>query len=127
MNHFEFHAAKQRAMNLGFKFIALAGLLFAVGILLLLLLNIIHDGLLRINTQFITSYTSRHADKAGIVAGLVGTFYMVLLTTLIAVPVGIGAAVYLEEYGRKNRLARLIEINIANLPGVPSIVYGLLG
>ncbi|MCY7411151.1 MAG: phosphate ABC transporter permease PstA [Chitinophagales bacterium] len=127
MNHFELHAAKQRAKNIAFQVIAIMGLLFALFVLLLLLFNVLKDGLSRINIQFLTSYTSRHAEQAGIIAGLVGTLYMVILTAAIAVPIGIGAAVYLEEYSKKNLLGRIIEINIANLAGVPSIVYGLLG
>ncbi len=127
MNHFELHAAKQRAKNILFRSVAIIGLLFAVSVLVLLLVNVLQDGIGRVNWQFITSYPSRHAEQAGIIPGLVGTFYMVLLTALIAVPIGIGAAIYLEEYGSRNWLARLIEINIANLAGVPSIVYGLLG
>lgn len=127
MNHRELHAAKQRAKNILFRSVAIFGLLFAVSVLVLLLVNVLQDGIGRVNWQFITSYPSRHAEKAGIIPGLVGTFYMVLLTALIAVPIGIGAAIYLEEYGTRNWLARLIEINIANLAGVPSIVYGLLG
>jgi len=127
MNHFELHAAKQRAKNILFQGIAILGLLFALTVLLMLLVTVIKDGMGRINWQFITSYPSRHADQAGIIPGLVGSFYMVLLTAAFAIPIGIGAAIYLEEYGRKNWLGRLIEINIANLAGVPSIVYGLLG
>ena len=127
MNHFELHAAKQRAKNIIFQAAAILGLLFALFVLLLLLFTVIKDGAARVNWQFLTSYPSRHADQAGIIPGLVGSFYMVLLTAAFAVPVGIGAAIYLEEYGRKNWLGRLIEINIANLAGVPSIVYGLLG
>jgi len=127
MNPFELHALKQRLKTILFKVIAIAGLLFAVSVLLLLLVNVAGDGLKRINIQFLTSYSSRHADQAGIVAGLVGSIFMVLVTIAVAVPIGIGAAIYLEEYGRKNWIGRLIEINIANLAGVPSIVYGLLG
>src|SRR5882672_10609545 len=127
MNPFELHALKQRLKNILFKVVAIAGLLFAVIVLILLLVNVAGDGLSRVNIQFLTSYPSRHADQAGIVAGLAGTFFMVLVTTIVAVPIGIGAAIYLEEYGRKNWFGRLIEINIANLAGVPSIVYGLLG
>jgi len=127
MNPFEIHAAKQRIKNILFKSIAIMGLLFALCVLILLLVNVAQNGLSRINIEFITSYPSRHPDQAGIVAGLVGSFYMVILTAIMAIPIGIGAAIYLEEYGRKNWIGRLIEINIANLAGVPSIVYGLLG
>jgi phosphate transport system permease protein len=127
MNPFELHALKQRIKDITFRVIAILGLLFALCVLILLLVNVAADGLGRINLQFLTSFSSRHADKAGIVAGLAGSFFMVIITAAIAVPVGIGAAIYLEEYGRKNWISRFIEINIANLAGVPSIVYGLLG
>src|SRR5262245_25746814 len=93
MNPFELHAAKQRIKNMAFRIIAIVGLLFAVSVLLLLLVNVIKDGLGRINIQFITSFPSRRAENAGIVAGLLGSLYMVILTALIAVPIGIGAAI----------------------------------
>lgn len=127
MNQFELHTLKQRSKNIVFQVVAIAGLLFAVVVLLLLLINVFESGLGRLNLQFIQSYPSRHPEQAGIVAGLAGTMFMVLLTALFAIPIGVGAAIYLEEYGRKNWFGRLIEINIANLAGVPSIVYGLLG
>src|SRR4026208_2434595 len=101
MNHFELHAAKQRAKNIIFQAAALVGLLFALFVLLLLLFTVVKDGAARVNWQFLTSFPSRHADQAGIIPGLIGSFYMVLLTAAFAVPVGIGAAIYLEEYGRK--------------------------
>lgn len=127
MSPFERHSIKQRAKDLVFQTIALIGLLFAISILVLLLFNVFQDGFGRLDWSFITSYPSRKAENAGIIPGLVGTLLMVLLTAVISIPVGIGAAIYLEEYGRKNWLGKLIEINIANLAGVPSIVYGLLG
>jgi phosphate transport system permease protein len=70
---------------------------------------------------------SRRPAEAGIYPALIGTLYLITLTAVLALPIGIAAAIYLEEYGRGNRLARIIEINIANLAGVPSIIYGLLG
>jgi phosphate transport system permease protein len=85
------------------------------------------DGLPRLGPDFLSSYPSRKAELAGILPSAVGTLYLVLLTAMIALPIGVGAAVYLEEYGKKSRLASLIEINIANLAGVPSVIYGLLG
>lgn len=97
--------------------IALGALLYDVG----------RDGLGRLSWQFLTSYPSRRPEEAGILAALVGSLFVISLTALMAVPVGIGAAIYLEEYGGRGRVARLIEINIANLAGVPSIIYGLLG
>jgi phosphate transport system permease protein len=127
MDQFERHNRNQRIKNSIFKVVAIAGLLFALCVLLLLLINIFSNGFSRLNASFISNYPSRRPENAGIIAGLVGSLYMVLLTSAIAIPVGIGAALYLEEYGKKNWLGRLIEINIANLAGVPSIVYGLLG
>jgi phosphate transport system permease protein len=92
-----------------------------------LLLDVFLDGYARLNWQFLTSYPSRRPADAGIYAALIGSIYVILLTTLLALPLGIGAAVYLEEYGSTAWFNRLIEINIANLAGVPSIIYGLLG
>jgi phosphate transport system permease protein len=99
-----------------------------VGILTLavLLYDLAHDGLARIDWQFLTSPPSRHASKAGILPAWVGSLCVMLVTMFSAVPLGIAAAVYLEEYAPKNRFTTLIEINIANLAGVPSIIYGLM-
>ncbi len=107
--------------------VGLLVMLLALAALAALLYDILHDGLRRISWQFITSYPSRNADQAGILAALVGSIYVVGLTAAIAVPLGVGAAIHLEEYGGRGRLSRLIEVNIANLAGVPSIIYGLLG
>jgi len=92
-----------------------------------LLYDVVSDGAGRLSWQFMTSYTSRRAADAGIYAALVGSLFVITLTAAIAVPLGVAAAVHLEEYGGRGRLSRLIEINIANLAGVPSIIYGLLG
>ena len=97
--------------------IALAVLLVSVGA----------DGLSRVSWDFINSYPSRFADQAGIKAALFGTLWMMALTALFAVPVGIGAAIYLEEFAKRNWFTKVIETNINNLAGVPSIIYGLLG
>jgi phosphate transport system permease protein len=102
-------------------------MLLALASLGALMYEILHDGLGRLSWQFLTSYPSRIAERAGILAALVGSVFVIGITAAIAVPLGIGAAVYLEEYGTRGRLARLIETNIANLAGVPSIIYGLLG
>jgi phosphate transport system permease protein len=101
--------------------------LFALAALSLLLYDVGRDGVARLSWQFITSYPSRRPQEAGILAALAGSVYVVGLTSIIAVPLGVGAAVHLEEYGGRGRLSRLIEVNIANLAGVPSIIYGLLG
>lgn len=100
-----------------------------VGLLLLVIFigDILIDGLSRIDWQFITSLPSRKPEKAGIYTALMGTVWILFLTTMIAFPLGVAAGIYLEEYAKKSRLSNLLEINIANLAGVPSIIYGLLG
>jgi phosphate transport system permease protein len=92
-----------------------------------LLYDIVSDGAGRLSWEFLTSYPSRRASQAGIFPALVGSIVVITLTAIVSVPVGVAAAIHLEEYGGKGRLSRLIEINIANLAGVPSIIYGLLG
>lgn len=110
-----------------FKLGGLAVMVIALGTLAALLVDVLSDGASRLSWQFLTSYPSRRAESAGLLTALVGSIYLIILTTIIAVPIGVGAAIYLEEYGNRGRFARLIEINIANLAGVPSIIYGLLG
>jgi phosphate transport system permease protein len=80
-----------------------------------------------LDQAFLTSFASRIPSRAGIYAPLIGTLYMMVITAAVAFPLGVGAAIYLEEYARQNWFAKMIQINIANLAGVPSIVYGLLG
>ena len=92
-----------------------------------LLYDVVSDGAGRLSWQFLSSYTSRRAEAAGIYAALVGTTFVISVTAAIAIPIGVAAAVHLEEYGGRGRVSRFIEINIANLAGVPSIIYGLLG
>jgi phosphate transport system permease protein len=110
-----------------FYVIALSAVLVPLVVLLVLLWGVSVNGGERLSWDFITSFPSRKPQLAGILPGLLGSLYLMLLTALIALPLGIGAAIYLEEYGKRSWLTRLIELNIANLAGVPSIVYGLLG
>jgi phosphate transport system permease protein len=106
---------------------AIIVVVLALASLAALLYDVFADGWGRLNWQFLTSFPSRRASEAGIYPALIGTVYLITLTTMMAMPIGVAAAIYLEEYGTGNRLARIIEINIANLAGVPSIIYGLLG
>lgn len=99
---------------------------FAVLVLLAAFLDLLIDGLPRLSLDFLSNFPSRRAEQAGILSAWVGSAMVMLVTMLAAVPIGVGAAVYLEEYARKNWLTDLIEINVTNLAGVPSIVYGLL-
>ncbi len=96
-------------------------------ILLVLLIQVTLSGFDKLSWDFINNFPSRHIHKAGIKAALWGSVWMLGFVFLFSVPIGTGAALYLEEYGKKGKLSRFIEINIANLAGVPSIVYGILG
>lgn len=105
--------------------------LLAIGIglggLLTLLIQVLVQGIPWLSWHFLTDFPSRFPEIAGLKSALFGTIWLIGLTALLTVPIGIGAAIYLEEYAPKNWITRLIEINISNLAGVPSIVYGLLG
>jgi phosphate transport system permease protein len=98
-----------------------------VFLLAVLLIQISVDGFAWLDWQFINSYPSRFPERAGIKSALVGTLWLIVMIAAISVPVGISAALYLEEFSSKGRIAKIIEVNIANLSGVPSIVYGILG
>ena len=114
----------------GSLFLGLFILCVVVGVvgLVTLLVQVLMDGLPSLNWNFLsTRSTSRHVEESGILSAMVGTAWIMFWTALFTVPIGVGAAVYLEEYAPKNKLTNLIEINISNLAGVPSIVYGLLG
>lgn len=121
------NAQKNKLIDNAFKVFGIACTFFGLIILAILIFNIVQEGLTRIDWNFIIDLPSRRAEKAGIYTALMGTIWVLFLTTIIAFPIGVGAGIYLEEYGKKTRWASLLEINIANLAGVPSIIYGLLG
>jgi phosphate transport system permease protein len=111
------------------KVFVLVGLLFLFGALLtlaILFIDLLLDGAPKLHWDFITSFPSRHAERAGILSAWVGTSLVMLVTAAVAMPVGVAAAIYLEEYAPKNWMTAIIEINVTNLAGVPSIIYGLL-
>lgn len=111
-----------------FVAVCLASVVIPLALLAVLLGDALLDGIQRLGWTFITEYPSRKAEQAGILPALVGSIYLIGLTASLALPVGIGAALYLEEYADPNsRLAHILEVNIANLAGVPSVIYGLLG
>jgi phosphate transport system permease protein len=114
-------------LDVAFQILALAVLLLALAALGVLLYDVLSDGIGRLDWQFLTSFSSRRASTAGIYHALAGSIFVIALTGALALPIGVAAAVYLEEYGTRSRIARLIEINISNLAAVPSIIYGLLG
>lgn len=124
---FSRRSAYRKQMDRWFHALFLAAVGLAVGSLALLLWQVISDGLQNLDWQFLTSYASRRWQAAGIIAPLVGSFYVIGLTALLALPLGLATAIHLEFYASDNWLNRLIQTNIANLAGVPSIVYGLFG
>ena len=118
---------KNRLKDQIFKVWGIGCTLFALVLLVFFIGDILIDGIMRIDWDFIIDLPSRKAEKAGIYTALMGSIWILLLTTVIAFPVGVAAGVYLEEYGNKNKFSAILEINISNLAGVPSIIYGLLG
>lgn len=109
-----------------FAIIGLLALMVGLIALLTLFIDLVVDGYQRFTPEFFTNFPSRRAAKAGILSAWVGSVLVMVVTFLSAVPMGVAAGIYLEEYAPKNWLADLIEINVSNLAGVPSIVYGLL-
>lgn len=100
---------------------------FALVMLAALLIDIVLKGAGRIDFSFLTSLPSRFPEKSGIYTALAGTIAVLLFTLIFALPIGILSGIYLQEYGKGNRLTRIIELNISNLAGVPSVIYGILG
>ncbi|MES2553963.1 MAG: phosphate ABC transporter permease PstA [Pseudomonadota bacterium] len=109
-----------------FAIIGLLALMIGLLTLLTLFVDLVMDGYQRFTPEFFTSFPSRRAANAGILSAWVGSFLVMLVTFISAVPMGVAAGIYLEEYAPKNWFSDLIEINVTNLAGVPSIVYGLL-
>ncbi len=110
-----------------FSTLFLGATLIGIFVLIVLVVDVFKNGAGWLDWQFITSYPSRKPQEAGLLSALFGTLWVMVFTALFSLPVGIGTAIYLEEYTPDNRLRRLIQTNINNLAGVPSIVYGLLG
>jgi len=119
--------SRRKVKNALFSLLALAAIFISMVTLAGLLIDLVGRGGSSLDTQFLTSSPSRIPAKAGILPALVGTLWVTLLVALITLPIGIGAAIYLEEYTGRGRIARLLKINISNLAGVPSIVYGIFG
>lgn len=117
-------AGKRKQM--AFAIVGFFCTMLAVLTLVAAFLDLLIDGLPRLSLEFMTNFPSRRAAQAGILSAWVGSALVMIVTMFAAVPLGVGAAVYLEEYARKNWLTDLIEINVTNLAGVPSIIYGLL-
>ncbi|MBM3943189.1 MAG: phosphate ABC transporter permease PstA [SAR202 cluster bacterium] len=124
---FKRHMARRQWQGRAFHALCLMAVGVALAMLVLLLGYLIQQGVSRVSWDFINGFPSRNPDEAGIKAALLGSIYVVLIAAVVAFTLGVGAAVYLEEYASRNWRTRLVQINIANLAGVPSIVYGILG
>lgn len=120
-------SARRHLMDLAFQALALTVLCVALVSLGALIWDIWSDGASRLSWDFLTGFPSRRAEDAGVWHALTGSIFVILMTGLLAVPIGVAAAIYLEEYGGRSVAARIIEMNITNLAAVPSIIYGLLG
>ena len=120
-------SARRQLMDLAFQGLALLVLCIALVSLGALIVDIWSDGASRLSWNFLTGFPSRRAEDAGVWHALTGSVFVILVTGLLAVPIGVAAAIYLEEYGGRSFAARIIEMNITNLAAVPSIIYGLLG
>ena len=125
----EFQRRKTRRKWLGrvFHGLCLLSVTVALGALVVLLIYLVVQGVTRIDWSFLTSFASRYPEQAGIKAAMVGSIYVVIVAGAVAFTLGVATALYLEEYAARSTFARIAKINISNLAGVPSIVYGLLG
>jgi phosphate transport system permease protein len=121
-------ASAKRSIDVLFRVALLVGLVIGLGTLVWLLVSVIADGWERLDSQLWSAYPSSRPARAGAKSALFGTLWIMGLTALFTIPLGVGAAVYLEEFAHKDRWwNRLVEVNIQNLAAVPSIVYGILG
>lgn len=119
--------AKVARRNRMFRVMLLGSTLVALVVLVVIVLDLLIDALPMLRPELFTNYPSQVLPStAGARSAIIGTLWLMILTAVLAIPVGVGAAIYLEEFARNNRLTRAIETNIANLAGVPSVVYGLL-
>lgn len=119
--------ARRKWRGRAFHALCLLAVAMALGMLAVLLIYLVFQGWARVNWEFLTNFPSRHPEQAGIHSALLGSIYLVIIAGMVAFVLGVGAAIYLEEYAGRHWVNRMIQINIANLAGVPSIVYGLLG
>lgn len=117
---------RRKFLSSAFSIIGLLAILIALSTLVIMLISLSIDGLSHISWGFFTNFPSRHAARAGILSAWVGTLLVMLVTMAAAIPLGVASGIYLEEYARKGWVTDVIEINVTNLAGVPSIVYGLL-
>ncbi len=127
-SHFKTSMSTRYALDRAFSVLVAVAALVGIVVLAVLLVDVIRDGSSMLSLEFLTSFPSQiFPENGGVYPALIGSVWLLGLTALISVPLGLGAAVYLEEYATNTRINRMIEINISNLAGVPSVIYGLLG
>jgi phosphate transport system permease protein len=119
--------ARRRRVGIAFAVLFFLCTFFGIIVLLTLLVDVAVKGIPWLNVNFLTSFPSRFPADAGILSSIVGSLWMMALTALLAVPIGVASALYLEEYAPRGWFLNVIQINIANLAGVPSVIYGILG
>jgi phosphate transport system permease protein len=117
---------RRKLLDQAFVIVGLLVMFAALLVLAVLFIDLVDKGAPKLNADFLTQFPSRKAERAGILSAWVGTSLIMLTTAAITMPVGVAAAIYLEEYAPKNWFTAIIEINVTNLAGVPSIIYGLL-
>ncbi len=117
---------KRKVQDFIFAVVGMMSLLFALITLLALILDLAKTGVPRINSEFFLNFPSRYAEESGILSAWVGSFCVMITTAACAIPLGVAAGVYLEEYAPKNWVTSFIELNIVNLAGIPSITFGLM-
>jgi phosphate transport system permease protein len=118
---------RRQGIDQGFSWVALLAVVFSLFVLVVLLVDVLIDGVPVLSLDFLTNFPSRNPAQAGIVSALVGTIWVMILVALFTFPIGVGAGIFLEEFVPDSLIAKAVEINISNLAGVPSIIYGLLG
>ena len=126
-SEFQRRQARRKWMGRAFYGLCLLSVCIALGMLAVLLIYLLQQGVTGIDWSFLTSFPSRHPDKAGIKAAMLGSIYVVLVAGVVSFTLGVATALFLEEYATRSKFAKIAKINIANLAGVPSIVYGILG
>jgi len=122
------NAQKNRLIDKSFQVVGIVVTCIALGVLAVFIFDIAKKGIPRIDWDFLTNPPSTlSAKRAGVKPSMTGTLYLAILTAFLAIPIGVAAGIYLEEYAKKGKLNSFIELNLSNLAGVPSVIYGLLG
>ena len=127
MSSFNVRHTARRTIGKVFAAVCLAATALGIFVLGVLLVDIWRDGAAHLSVDFLKNFPSRIASRSGIKPALFGSLWTLVITAVVAFPIGVGTAIWLEEYAPNNRFTRFIQMNIANLAGVPSIVYGILG